>query len=126
MSAPGRKRIERLLPEDSFAVRLRVLREAKGMGVTELATRSGISQSYVSMVEAGRCGTPTEHILHRMALALGVDSDEFLRSLGVTPTLPPADVCAYLMESPALVAFLREASRAGTGPDTLTKLLEKT
>lgn len=126
MSAPGRKQSRHVAPEGSIGARVKLLRAERGLGVSELGAMSGISQSYVSMLEAGRCAPPSEFVLHRMAGALGVDSDELLLSAGVTPTLPPSDVCAYLMQSPALVAFLREASRAGTGPDTLTKLLETT
>ena len=50
---------------------LRILRQAKGWSQTRLARESGVSQTYISDLEAGR-SNPTVPVLKRLAAALGV------------------------------------------------------
>ena len=50
---------------------LRTLRRAKGWSQTRLARESGVSQTYISDLEAGR-SNPTVPVLKRLAAALGV------------------------------------------------------
>jgi len=50
---------------------LKTLRRAKGWSQTRLARESGVSQTYISDLEAGR-SNPTVPVLKRLAAALGV------------------------------------------------------
>lgn len=52
-------------------MRLRLLRDRQGWSQSELARRSGVSQTYISELEAGK-KQPTVPIVRRLAAALGV------------------------------------------------------
>jgi transcriptional regulator with XRE-family HTH domain len=61
-------------PDDvkSIGRRIRNLRTEKGLSLTELAERAGVSKSYLSTVEHGTGSRPGVAILHKLATALGV------------------------------------------------------
>jgi transcriptional regulator with XRE-family HTH domain len=61
-----------------FGQRLRALRRAQGLALTELAERAGVSASYLSRVERGMRGMPGVPILRRLASALGVSLDRLI------------------------------------------------
>jgi transcriptional regulator with XRE-family HTH domain len=56
---------------DRIAARVRELRAARGYSLDELATRSGVSRSMISLVERGE-SSPTAVVLDRLASGLGV------------------------------------------------------
>lgn len=64
--------------------RIRNLRNAKDLGVTELANKSFISQSYLSDIEAGRT-TPSLDKLSIICNSLGISLSDFF---GGTSELP--------------------------------------
>lgn len=73
------------------AARLSELREARGWSKNRLAKESGVSQSFVSEIEAGT-GKPTIDVLSRLCSALGVTlaeffTDEATGELGIPPGL---------------------------------------
>lgn len=74
-SGPSEADIERW--RSAFGNRLRELREVKGLSQLELATRSSVSQPYLSDLEQGR-GNPTLVKLHVLARELEVDVRELL------------------------------------------------
>lgn len=53
---------------------LRKLREMRGWTQTRLAKESGVSQTYISELEAGK-SMPTIPIVRKLATALGVPTD---------------------------------------------------
>jgi transcriptional regulator with XRE-family HTH domain len=57
---------------------LKRLREARGLTATALAEKAGISQPYVSKLEAGR-SAPTTTMVARLAKALEVPWMDLLR-----------------------------------------------
>src|SRR5512146_556343 len=57
-------------------VRLHELREAQGISMRALATRSGLSANALSMIERGRT-SPSVSTLYKLADALGVPVTEF-------------------------------------------------
>lgn len=61
-----------------FGQRLRALRRARGLALTELARRAGVSASYLSRVERGARGTPGFAVLRRLAAALHVSLDDLV------------------------------------------------
>lgn len=105
------------LAAKALGAHLRSIRTERGLTVVETCRRVGMARAYLSMIETGKTGTPSEHIIHRLAGALGVDSDELLTLAGITPTLPPVDVCAFLMANPEQVALLRTLAGAQSTPD---------
>jgi transcriptional regulator with XRE-family HTH domain len=56
---------------------IRTIREVKQMSSAELATKAGISQTYVSLIEGGT-RVPTSDVLSRVARALDVNVEVFL------------------------------------------------
>ena len=50
---------------------LRAKRKSRGLTMVELAAGSGISRSYVSMIERGERGTVRPAVMARLAEALG-------------------------------------------------------
>lgn len=62
-----------------FAANLRRLRHAKGMSQDELALEAEMSRSYLSQLEKGKFHVSLK-VLGRLADALQVDPQEFLRS----------------------------------------------
>ena len=61
-----------------LGVKLKTLREEKGMSQEALARRAKITREYVNRLEAGRYD-PTVGVLQRLAKALGVPVTELLR-----------------------------------------------
>ncbi len=55
------------------------LRAARGWSQSELARRSGVSQTFISSLEGGRRGKATTDTAGALARALGVTVDELLR-----------------------------------------------
>ena len=60
-----------------MGMRIRTLREARGMSQGELAKRARITREYVNKLEAGRYD-PTVGVLQRLAKALKVKVTELL------------------------------------------------
>ena len=67
-----------------IATRLLALRQAQGLSLASLATRSGVSKAMISKVERGD-SSPSASILGRLAAALGVP----LAQLLTEDTAPP-------------------------------------
>jgi hypothetical protein len=70
-----------------LGLKLRKLRQEKGLSLTDLAARAGISVSYLSEIEGGRKHPKPEKLI-RLAQALGVAYDELV-SLQVAEELDP-------------------------------------
>src|SRR4029434_7503081 len=56
---------------ERIAARVRELRAARGYSLDELATRSGVSRSMISLIERAE-SSPTAVVLDRIASGLGV------------------------------------------------------
>lgn len=92
---------------DEFGSYLRARREARRLGLRQLARMVRISPSTLSQLErdfeAHRVG---ESVLLRLAGALGEDPDHFLALAGRIPS----DVKATLLSRPDLLKSLRQSS----------------
>jgi transcriptional regulator with XRE-family HTH domain len=74
---------------DSIGERLRSLRQARGLGVRELARRVGVTPSLLSQLERGSVN-PSVVTLFRLAEALNTTTDSFFREeSGVRPQPGP-------------------------------------
>lgn len=54
------------------------LREEKGLSQRQLASRAGVTNGYISQLEAGDKKNPSLAVLQRLAKALGVPVTELL------------------------------------------------
>ncbi|MEN9784915.1 MAG: hypothetical protein RLZZ299_179 [Pseudomonadota bacterium] len=77
-----------LLHGNQFGLRLRSLREARGLTQERLAWDSGHAKSYVCEIEAGR-KLPSLEVLGDLAQALGVRPWELLLAPGESPKESP-------------------------------------
>jgi transcriptional regulator with XRE-family HTH domain len=68
--------------EKEFGEYLRKIRKLKKITIRELAHSTGISQSYLSQIETGSRGVPTEEVLLRLANGLGVNFADILKESG--------------------------------------------
>lgn len=66
-----------------LAVNLKRLREERKMTQRELARLSGIDNSTISLLEAGRRPNPTIEVLNSLSIGLDIDFFELLEELGV-------------------------------------------
>jgi transcriptional regulator with XRE-family HTH domain len=57
---------------------IRILREAKGYSMSEMARRSGVSTPFVSLLEKGE-REPSLKVLRRMAQTLGIPPESLLQ-----------------------------------------------
>jgi len=113
-AAPRRRRPR------SFGETLRGLRQARGIGLRELARRLGISATYLSQIESDACPTPIEERVMAMAQALEQDPDELLALAGRVAS----DVDAIIRARPrAMATFLRTAR--GLSEEDLRRLTEQ-
>lgn len=61
-----------------FAMKLKRLRETKGLSQLALAKRAKINQAYISELEAGSKRNPGVEICRKLAKALGVSLTDLL------------------------------------------------
>jgi transcriptional regulator with XRE-family HTH domain len=64
---------------------IRTAREAKDIGLRQLAALVGLSPTYLSHVERGLCSVPTAERIADIAAALGRDADEWCLLAGRCP-----------------------------------------
>lgn len=65
-----------------FGLRLRSLREERGVSLTELATALHVSPAYLSALEHGHRGRPSAGLIHQVNEFFGLiwdDADEMVR-----------------------------------------------
>lgn len=72
-----------LLTPEETAERIRMLREERGWEALDLAGRAGVEAAALTAFERGEASLPSQ-ILIRVAAALGVSPDQFLRSEDVS------------------------------------------
>jgi len=72
----------------NVAERIKQLRESRKMTKTRLAQLAGVSQSYISDIEAGK-KNPTLEVISRICDALGVTVIELLSEEITTPEIDP-------------------------------------
>lgn len=67
---------------ESFGAYLKRVREARGMTVNQLAMYSDVSAATISRIENGKRGTPKPNTIKRMAAALKVNYEDFMKVAG--------------------------------------------
>jgi transcriptional regulator with XRE-family HTH domain len=110
---------------EKFGAFIRGKREAKEIGLREMAKRIGVSPTYLSKVERDEFAPPTEEKVRRIAGILGSDADELLARAGrVASDLTeiirkrPREMADFLRAAKGLTAedmarLAREAQQAG-------------
>lgn len=78
-------------------------REARGIGLNDLARRMGISPTFLSRFEQGKREVPAEDHLRIAAAELGLDGDDVVVRCGRVPE----DVTRWLLEDAARMKKVR-------------------
>lgn len=106
---------------NSFASKLNHLRKNKRIGIRTLASKLGVSYTYISHIEAGRV-IPSEKLIKKIARFFKVNAEELLVRSGKLPR----DVKKIIYEHPEEAIFLLRESFASYTSHQLKgdKLLE--
>lgn len=91
----------------TFGELLREKRRAAALSQRQLAERAGVDFSYISKLENGRLPAPADDTVVRICEILGCPTDEFFTAAKKLPT----ELGESLVEEPAALRFLHEASR---------------
>lgn len=97
----------------SFGDYLRSRREAASMSLRKLAAHLGLSPSYLSQVERGKCAPPSEDAIKKCAALLLIDCDDLLARSGRIPS----DVLDILRRNPVEAAKLLRSWHSGSKSD---------
>lgn len=75
-----------------FGARLRQLREAKGVSLTDMAAELGISSAYLSALEHGKRGRPSWYLVQRIIAYFNIIWDDAEQLLGLARISHPRAV----------------------------------
>jgi len=95
----------------TYLIRIRIDR---GMTISELSRRSGISHPYLSQLENGRIATPSPHVLRKIADALQVPYLDLLVEAGYLTRAEAAPLSGLppevleLLTNPSVRELLRD------------------
>ena len=106
---PGRR--------ESFGALVRREREAKGLGLREMAKLIGVSPTYLSKVERDEFPPPAEDKVKAIAKLIGYDGDELLALAGRVAS----DLTEIIRQRPREMADLLRTAK-GLSPDGMVRL----
>ena len=92
----------------SIGDRLKTERLLKGMSLTQLADKAGVSKAYLSQLEAGHQANPSLEVLKRIGEALHITVGRLVGGEGVR-----AAATLQKVDDPGLEAFVEERRRQG-------------
>lgn len=104
----------------AFGPTIRLLRQAKGISLREMARQLGVSPAFLSQIEAGRQHKIPKARIVQVAEMLGV-SEGYL--LGTARQIHP-DVIRFLSDTPEAAEFMRAAMKNGMAAEDFTQLRE--
>lgn len=105
------------MPVEKFGEFVRGAREAKAIGLREMAKMIGVSPTYLSKVERDEFAPPAEDKVKAIARVLGCDVDELLARAGKVAS----DLSDIIKRHPVELAALLRTTR-GLTPDNIAKL----
>lgn len=108
------------MQEIGFGPTIRLLRQAKGISLREMARKLGVSPAFLSQIEAGRQHKIPKARIVQVAEMLGV-SEAYL--LGTAKQIHP-DVVDFLRETPEAAEFMITAMKSGLAPEDFAGLRE--
>ena len=77
-------RLERCLIQSvEFGAWIKSIRDDKGLSLTEVSKRCGISASYINRIENGRRGTPSILVAEKLAQGLDIEKNVMFEKLGL-------------------------------------------
>lgn len=61
---------------------LRLMRQEKGLSLRDVEKLCGVSNGYLSLLENGKVDAPSPHILHKLAAAYGIATEQLMDRAG--------------------------------------------
>jgi len=113
-----------------LGTKLRHLRKIRGLTAEELSKLSGVSRSYILLIETGKRKEVSNKILGKLAKALRVDANYFKIDDAALPTevLPnmPLDIVEMLVSADSMpyLKLTQKAKDSGVSPETLEKVID--
>lgn len=104
----------------AFGPTIRLLRQAKGISLRELARQLGVSPAFLSQIEAGRQHKIPKQRIVQVAEMLGVSAGYLM---GTAKQVHP-DVLEFLKETPEAAEFMITAMQSGMAPEDFSELRE--
>lgn len=86
---------------------LRQKRHEKGTTLETVANEVGVSINYISKLEKGENSNPSDEIIVRLAITLGIDEDTLFRYFEKTPL----SIKRFLEVQPPLAEFVSKLSK---------------
>ena len=110
-------------PDERFGAFVRREREAKEIGLREMAKMIGVSPTYLSKVERDEFPPPAEDKVRKIAGIIGCDADELLARADRVSS----DLSEIIKRHPVELAALLRTTRGLTGDDMaqLARLAQK-
>ena len=109
-----------------FGIKLRQLREARGIKLKDMADALGVSGAYLSALEHGRRGRPTHAMVVAICAQLNIiwdDADELMRLARLSHPRITVDTAGLSSEATELANLLAERVRK-LAPSLVERLLE--
>jgi XRE family transcriptional regulator of biofilm formation len=113
-----------------YGNKLKRVREAKKLSITDLAKTTGLPQGYISELESGKKKNPGPKTVEKLAKALGIEDiffylPESRLTIDVLPDLPE-DVQDFIMQqnSVSWLALTKDAEESGVSLETLRGIIE--
>lgn len=103
--------------DNSFGEYLKKIRTEKKLSTRDIQKKTGISNSYISLIESGKKGTPSPDVLKKLYKVLNVSYEELMHVAGYITTVRKNTVNDW-------ESFGLEMEQRGIDPDKLMDLLE--
>ena len=103
------------MPEEKFGALIRREREAREIGLREMAKMIGVSPTYLSKVERDEFAPPAEDKVKAIAKVLGRDADELLALAGRVSS----DISEIIKRQPVELAALLRSTKGLTTEDII-------
>jgi len=108
--------------KEKFGALVRRKREAKEIGLREMAKKIGVSPTYLSKVERDEFSPPTEDKVRKIAVILSLDADELLARAGRVAS----DLTEIIRRQPREAASFLRSTAGRLTADQWRELMEKT
>lgn len=115
---------------ESFGSKLRYLRKLRNLTAEELSKLSGVSRSYILLIESGKRKEVSSRITAKLAKALRVNPDYFRIEnaslpMEILPDLPQEIIEMILSaDSMPYLKLTEKAKKSGLSPATLEKIID--
>ncbi|MGI5925740.1 MAG: helix-turn-helix domain-containing protein [Thermacetogeniaceae bacterium] len=113
-----------------LGTKLRNMRKIRDLTAEELSKLSGVSRSYILLIETGKRKEVSNKVLDKLAKALRVDANYFKIDDASLPTEVLPDMLPEIMDmiisadSMPYLKLTQKAKESGISPETLNKVID--